>query len=204
MSDEPDIRELVGDDVPEEDLAELSRVDALLRSVAPPPPEVPASLTRAVRAATPVPLWTQRRLATAVVLAAALSALFFAVGTWVGDGSGGFDARASIPMKATGHAPGAAGIIRLGPRDAGGNWTIELRTEGLPKLAPGGYYVLWLARDGKYAGTCGTFRADGAPTTVMMNASYVLSDYDAWVVTAVEPNQPEGADTPWLLQASIA
>ena len=67
----------------------------------------------------------------------------------------------------------------------------------------GGYYVLWLDKDGDYAGTCGTFNvgADGT-TTVTMNASYRLPDYDAWVVTAWLPNSTN-EDAPRLLEAPI-
>ena len=44
------------------------------------------------------------------------------------------------------------------------------------------YYVLWLAKDGEYAGTCGTFDVSGR-TTVDMTASYDLREYDAWVIS---------------------
>lgn len=203
MTEPRDIRELVGDDLPEEELAELARVDALLRSVPPPPPEVPASLTRAVRATAPTPIWTRRRVLAAVALAAALSALFFGVGAWTTGGSDGFEARAAIPLHATDAAQGASGLIRLGPRDAQGNWTLELRTSGLPRLPKDGYYLLWLAKDGEYAGACGTFRAGPGASTVRMNASYDLANYDAWVVTAVTPKRPWSPESPRLLDAKI-
>ena len=44
----PDLTELVGDDVPEAELANLRRVDSLLRSV-PAPPELPDRLGARVR-----------------------------------------------------------------------------------------------------------------------------------------------------------
>ena len=72
------------------------------------------------------------------------------------------------------------------------------------KEQPGGYYVLWLAeKDGGYGGTCGTFRTGDGTTTVRMNASYRLSDFDDWVVTAVKPDDPEDVERPWLLRAQI-
>jgi hypothetical protein len=201
VSEPRDIRDLVGDDVPEEELAELARVDALLRSVPPPTPEVPATLTRAITGPSSTS-WRPRRLAIAVGIAAALAALSFGVGTWLSGGDD-FDARGTVPMEATDNARGASALIRLGPAQGGGNWELELETEGLPKLPKGGYYVLWLSKNGEYAATCGTFAVGSGTTTVRMNASYRLTDYDAWVVTAVIPGQNENAEPPWLLKAEI-
>jgi hypothetical protein len=203
VSDRPDLRELVGDDVPEEELRELERVDELLRGVSPPPAEIPATLTRAVRATAAPSIWTRRRVRAMVALAAALAALAFAAGAWLGDGSPGFEAQETILLEATESAPGASGIIRLGAAGEDGNWTLELEAAGLPELPSGGYYVLWLAKGGDYAGTCGTFRTGEGEATVRMNASYRLEDYDEWVVTAVRPNAPEGTEEPWLLRAPI-
>jgi len=199
MSDRPDLRDLVGPDVGTDELRELARVDELLRAV-PPPPEVPDGLSRAVRATTPSRVWTQRRTALVAAVAAVLAALAAGLGAWIAGGSGAFDAKRVIRMEATESAPGASALIRLGAAGEYGNWTLELETAGLPELPAGGYYVLWLADDGEYAGTCGTFRTGGDETTVQMNASYRLADYDEWVVTAVRPGAPE-EDPPWLLRA---
>ena len=112
----------------------------------------------------------------------------------------GFDARLSVALEATENARDAAAVIRVGERDdATGNWQLELEVSGLPKLPPGGYYALWLAKDGEYAGTCGTFSVGDGETTVRMNVSYRLHDYDAWVITA----RTRGEDSPWLLTAKI-
>lgn len=200
---ERNVRDLVGDDVPEAELTELARVDALLRSVPPPAPEVPGTLTRAVTGARPGSTGRRRgRLAVAVALAATLAALSFGAGSWLSGGAD-FDARGTVPMEATDHARGASALIRLGPAQPGGNWELELETEGLPKLPEGGYYVLWLSKNGEYAATCGTFAVGSGTTTVRMNAPYRLADYDAWVVTAVVPGQTGDADSPWLLKAEI-
>ena len=194
MSDErPDFRELVGDDLTPEEELELARVDSLLRSVPGPATEVPSSLTSAVeRIGTVTPIWTRRRLVAAVALAATLAALFFGVGRWAG---GGFDARATVEMTPGKSSPDASGKIELGSRnEATGNWKMRLVVDGLPHLGGNDYYVLWLAKDGEYAGACGTFNVDGR-TTVDMTASYDLSEYDAWVITR------KGQDSPWLLSA---
>ena len=195
MSERPDFRDLVGDDLTPEEELELARVDSLLRSVPGPATEVPGSLTRAVeQIGTATPIWTRRRFVAAIALAATLAALFFGVGRWV---DGGFDARATIQMTPGRTAPDARAKIELGPRDeTTGNWRMRLVVDGLPHLGGGDYYVLWLARDGEYAGACGTFNVSGR-TTVDMTASYDLSEYDDWVITRV------GDDSPWLLSAGI-
>jgi hypothetical protein len=195
MSDRPDFRDLVGDDLTPEEELELARVDSLLRSVPGPATEVPGSLTRAVeQIGTATPIWTRRRFVAAVALAATLAALFFGVGRWAG---GGFDARATVEMLPGKGAPGASAKIELGSRDEKtGNWKMRLVVDGLPHLGGNDYYVLWLARDGEYAGACGTFNVNGR-TTVDLTASYDLSEYDDWVITRV------GQDSPWLLSAEI-
>jgi len=201
MNEPPDLHDLVGGDLPPEELDRLARVDALLRAVPAPPAEVPQSLTGAVmRSASLTPLWTRRRFAGTLAFAAGLAALFFGIGAWTT--GGGFDARATVALQATEKATGAAGVLKLGSRDdASGNWEMEIVVSGLPKLPQGGYYVLWLAKDGEYAGTCGTFNVGGETTTVRLTASYVLSEYDEWVVTAWLPGRDNGK-APWLLRAS--
>lgn len=197
MREPDDLQDLVGEDLSPEELARLERVDSLLRSVPAPPPELPASLTRSIdtiglERSRP----TRRRLGLAVAFAAVLAAAGFGVGHWTADD--GFEARAVVAMQPTDVAPQAAAVIQLGERDdATGNWKLRLEVDGLPELGGDGYYVLWLAKDGEYAGTCGTFRVSGR-TTVDMTASYLLKDYDAWVISESRD------DAPWLLQAKIS
>jgi hypothetical protein len=190
-----DFRDLVGDDLGQDELAKLERVDHLLRSVPALPPEVPRSLDRAVnRIGTERRLWTTRRLFVAVALAAALAAVFFGLGRWTSGGDPHY--RATIQMRPAASNPGASAVIKLADREANGNWKLRLQVDGLPELGGDGYYVLWLAKDGKYAGTCGTFKVRG-DTTVDMTVSYRLSDYDAWVISESRD------DAPWLLSARI-
>jgi hypothetical protein len=193
------LRDLVGEDVPAAEVEALEQVDALLRTVSPPPAHVPASLTGAI-ASVPLekPRFGRRRLVLAIAVAVALAAGFFGLGRWTeGDG---FDTRLAIPMEATADARGATALIRVGARDEEtGNWQLELETSGLPKLPPGGYYDLWLAKDGEYAASCGTFRVGDGKTTIRMNVSYRLRDYDTWVVTARTGDR----ESPWLLKAEI-
>ena len=190
-----DFRDLVGDDLSQEERAKLERVDRLLRTVPAPPSDVPGSLDRAVnRIGTERGQWTPRRLVAAVTLAVTLAALFFGVGRWTTGGEPHY--RASIQMTPAASNPRASALIKLGDRDANGNWKLKLQVDGLPELSGDGYYVLWLAKDGKYAATCGTFKARG-DTTIDMTVSYRLSEYDAWVISEARD------DAPWLLSARI-
>jgi hypothetical protein len=195
------LSELV-DDVSADELSELERIDGILRSVPGPPPALPPSLRHPPPPREPVRLWTRRRVAVAVAFAAALSALFFGLGTRF-TGGDDFNAQAAIPMDATKNATGASAMIKLGAADASGNRTLRLRVSGLKPLPDGGYYVLWLAKDGDYAATCGTFSVGPGETDAEWTVSYRLRDYDAWVVTARLPNAPRQENPPWLLKANI-
>ena len=201
MREPPELSELVGDDLPPDERRRLERVDALLRSVPGPPAEVPGALTSSVhRLAGVAPLWTRRRAVLAVALAAALSALFFGIGLWASGDD--FEAVRTVELRPTENATGAAGVIRLGRRDdETGNWELVVEVSGLRPLPEGGYYDLWLAKDREYAGACGTFNVgpDGR-ARVRMTASYRLSEFDSWVVTAIVPND-DAREAPWLLEA---
>ena len=193
-----EFRDLVGGDLDPDELKRLERVDRILRTVPAPPAEVPGSLNRAVqRIGTERRIWTVRRVAAVAALAATLAALFFSVGRWTGGSA--VDYRTSVPLKATAGAPRASGQIRIAESDRStGNQELQLRVTGLPRLSGGDYYVLWLAKNGTYAGTCGTFNVGSGTTTVEMTVSYRLADYDAWVISRHEENAP------WLLSARIA
>jgi hypothetical protein len=196
VSEPTDLRDLMGESVSPEELAALRRVDTLLRAVPAPPAEVPSSLTRAVAG---IPrersLWTRRRLVLSAALAAVVAASAFGLGRWTA-GEEEF-ARATVTMSPTAEAPGGTAVIRIGERDdASGNWGLELDVSGLPPLAGGDYYVLWLEKDGEYAATCGTFNVGPGRTTVELTVSYRLADYDAWVISEHDGDAP-------LLRAEI-
>lgn len=199
MREPPDIRELIGDDVPDDQVDELRRVDRLLRSVPAPPHQVPPRLTQAVTSLTlPTPFWSRRRMALAVALAAALAAGFFGIGRLTSDP--GVQARATVPLHATEAAPEAAAVVQVGERDEkSGNWELILEVTGLPKLPGERYYTLWLEKDGEYAATCGSFNVGEGTTTVRMTVSYRLSEFDAWVISE-HGDEPE----PHLLRANVA
>lgn len=192
MSEPPDLRDLVGDGIPPDEMARLREVDALLRSVPAPPvrvgDEVERRILRRPARRRPAP----RRVMAGLALAAAVVALAFFAGALVTRG-GGFNATRTIDLRATAAAPsGAGGVVRLGSRDRHGNLPIELDVAGLPPL-PGGYYTLGLARPGRGMVTCGTFQMGPGTTTARMTISYEVSEYSGWVVVArADGQRPEG------------
>jgi Anti-sigma-K factor rskA len=200
VKEPPDLHELIGDDVPQEELESLRRADAALRAVPAPPPELPSSLTQSVARVPPErTTWTRRRLVTALAFAAAVAALAFALGRWTGGDS--FDERLALAMEPTRFAPEQSwGRIQVGERDeATGNWQLRLTVDGLRRLPPGESYYLWLERDGEWAGTCGSFAVGEGETTVDMTVSYRLRDFDAWVISRFNPD----GEPPRLLEARI-
>jgi hypothetical protein len=180
----PDLRELVGRDLPPEEVERLSRVDALLRSVPAPPHEVPTSLTQAVAE---VPLGRRsrprrRRVAAALAFAAVLvAASFFALGYWNGSR---FVTDYTVELAATASAPNSSAVVRVGERDEdSGNVELLVDVSGLPRLEEGEDYALWLELDGEWAATCGYFAVGEGTTTVRMTVSYQFRDFDAWVIS---------------------
>jgi hypothetical protein len=192
----PDFDHLVGRDVEPEERARLLQAHELLIAAG-PPPELPPSLAhpRSPEGEV-VPFFNRRRHAAAAVLAATLAAALFGIGFLVGnsDDGEGFAARTTILMRATPAAPaGAVASIALGHRDAAGNWPMLVRASNLKELPEGGYYALWLTRDGRAVAPCGSFVVrDAATTQVRFSVYYQPKRFDGWVLTY----QPRGHHTP--------
>jgi hypothetical protein len=202
-----DLRELLGHDAPADEVERAREADELLRRVPAPPPHVPDSLTLAVRndverAPVVTPLRRASRiLALAAALAVAVAAGFFGLGNVLDRDS--FEPARTIALEPTSFGRGASAEIALGERDADGNWRMRVDVRGLPELPRGGYYLLWLEKDGEYGGTCGSFNVGDDETAVVdLNASYRLADYDRFVVTAEVPGAA-GDDPPHLLEGRI-
>ena len=200
MREPADLRELLGDDVAAEELERLERVDTLLRSVPPPPGELPHSLTHAVaRLPDDRPARSRRRLGLAVAFAAlAVAALAFGAGRW--SAGEDFEAAWTVEMRPTEGAAGAAALIAVGEEDANGNRELVLDISGLPPLeSKDEYYALWLSEDGEWAATCGYFSVGEGETTVRMSVTYDIRAFDAWVISrAGRRDEP-----PPLLEAEI-
>ncbi len=182
----PDFDELVGEG-PGEERQRLRGVHELLIAAG-PPPELPPSLASPgahdpseVRLAK----FPRRRLAAAVVLAAALVLASFGAGYLVGERGAdrAVEQKYVVVMRGTGAASGSLASLVVGERDAAGNWPMELTVYGLRPLPGGARYELLLTRRGRIAESCGTFAAAGTKTVVLLNAPYRLRRYTGWVVT---------------------
>jgi len=188
MSEKPDFRELVGDDVSGEERARLERVHDLLVAAG-PPAELPPSL------ATPEPdlrdegnlaFLPRRRTGLLLGLAAALALTAFLGGFVAGRTRDAFPEAGRVAMHGTAQTAAANAVIRVGTADAAGNWPLQVSVHGLKPLPRGEYYEMFLTRDGKRVATCGTFRTtDG--DSVVLNAPYDLRRFSGWVVTREKP-----------------
>jgi hypothetical protein len=186
----PEFRDLVGEEGTPEELERLRRVHDLLVSVE-PPPELPRSLAKPPRSATPLRVLRLRPRVAAVagLAAAAAIAIGFGIGYGVRGGGGGFSAAHVVPMHGLGRDAAAKAWIAIGNRDSDGNWALEMTVRKLPALPNGGWYELYLTKKGKPNVTCGTFRTGAALVRVRLTAPYDLREYDGWIVTAHVPGE---------------
>ena len=202
MSRGPSFDDLFGD-APPDDRDRLRRAHELLVAAG-PPPELPPSLAdppgkpskRPARA----PLLTtlpRRRLGVVVTAAVAASTVAFAIGYLAGRDDpaappeAGFQAVRALTMRGTKEAPRATALLRIGRRDDDGNRPMALTASGLERLPRGGYYELYLSKNGKPKVSCGTFVTDDETLTVRLNAAYSREDFDGWIVTRQVPGGPE-------------
>ena len=189
MTREPSLDELIGTEVPDVEREQLRHAhDLLVR--AGPPPELPPSLQKAPSVG--VFSLQQRRIVkrrALVLLAAALSVavVFFAGYAVRGGGSSAATAQPPrlLSLKGTSLAPNARATLAVW-QARNGNWPMRLSVAGLPKVPSHTYYEVYLVRNGKPWGSCGTFRIAGSSrVTLMLNAPYSLEKGDSWVVTRV-------------------
>ncbi len=179
MSPAPDFRELVGDDLPAEELLRLSRAhDALV--AAGPPPELSPHLAEPFRPPPQESVLFRRRF-TLLALAASLVVAAFIGGAVFGEQRAGFDPEFTVAMRGLGPERGALASLEVGERDAGGNWPMRLKVRGLTRLAPRGYYQLLLTKGARRI-PCGNFTVHDGTTTVLLNAPYELEGSSGWVV----------------------
>jgi len=198
----PDFRELVGEDVPGAERERLRHVHDLLVAAGPPPELSPALEHPPEVGGGRVVSLARRRRGAVLLLAAAIAAAVFGVGFLTGavtHRSGSETIGLPISMHGTHAAPNAQASIRFEQIDAAGNWPMRLTVQGLPKLPDGGYYELYVTRDGRIAGSCGTFKvAGGDRTVVRLNAPYDLRRINGWIVTRHLPGRPDEASRPLL------
>jgi hypothetical protein len=195
VTNEPDFRDLVGDEGAPEELDRLRQVHELLVAAG-PPPELSPAIERAPKVGESKLLtFRRRRPATVFALAAVAAVAAFFIGYAVADRHASFSASADVPMHGVGRLVAATADIRIGTHDSGGNYPLEMSVQGLPRLPKGGWYELLLSRRGRPTLRCGDFVVDGTQATFRLSVPYDLTElrnakqYDGWVVVRHTPGQ---------------
>lgn len=196
MNREPDFDGLVGTETSDVERERLRGAHELLLQAG-PPPELTPRLQKAPNftVARLRPRLTTKRRALLLIAAALSVAAVFAAGYGVGNRGGSATATpvAQLSLKGTSLAPRAHATLDVWSARSG-NWPMTLSVTGLPKLPTRTYYEVYLVRNGKPWGSCGTFRAGGSGTlTVKLNAPYSLRTSDSWVVTRAPVGGEPGA-----------
>jgi Anti-sigma-K factor rskA len=191
MSDKPDFRDLVGDDLTPEESERLRRVHDLLVEAG-PPPELPPRLQEPVQPEKPrdnVSYLPRRRVGLLLGIAAAIALTAFLGGFISGQRHAApFNERATVPMHGTAAAPSASAVLYVGDVDSAGNWPLKVDVKNLPTLPKGQFYEMFLSRGtNTRAESCGTFRTSGDTKGLRLNAPYSLRGVTGWVVTREKP-----------------
>lgn len=196
MSRPPDFDELFGgEELSPDERARLRQAhDLLVR--AGPPAELPPALAEPPATSANVRFLPRRRRIATLLVAAALLLVAFGGGYLVAHhGRGSSPAVAfTVKMHGTTRAPEAVASLQVLEKDTAGNWPMLMRVRGLEALPPGGYYELFLTRNGKLGPACGTFRVQGGTTEVPLNAPYRLKKFNGWVVTEHLPGRPVSSE----------
>ena len=177
----PSFDDLVGTDLEPGERERLERVHDLLVAAGPPPEF--ESQARVVE-------FPRRRRGALIAIAAAFAVAVLALGGALVQGG---DDTFVVSMAGTTAAPAASASLHVFQLDRAGNWPMEVSVEGLKPAASGRPYELWLTRDGRLEGLCGSFLTSPSGSAVVpMNAPYRFDEYDGWVVVE------EGSNTPLL------
>jgi hypothetical protein len=180
----PDLQDLVGDEGTPEERKRLERVHELLVAAGPPPELSPRLESPPSAGTAEVRFLPRRRRQALALVAAALVAVAFGVGYLVGNNGSTVQTSRVVAMHGVGRLASATGSVRIGEPDEYGNWPLVFSARGLRHLPRGGWYVLYLTKNGKIDAPCGTFNADGGETTVRLSVPYDLQLYNGWVVTS--------------------
>jgi hypothetical protein len=195
----PDFRDLVGNDLSAEERERLRRIHDLIVAAG-PPPELPDSLAEAPSPGAKV-TFLQRRLRTAIVLAAAIAIAAFAVGYLVGDQDDASPARFSAERTIVLGKERPLTVVRFGEPDENGNTPMLVTVQGLRRQPAGNYYTLFMTRNGKPVVPCGTFNVgDDGLTSFRFSIAYDPERYDGLMLA--EYRSSDHKDHP-LLRAAI-
>ena len=191
MTRRPELRDLLPDDVGADELARLERVHELLVSAG-PPAELPPGLSKppSTGGARALELG-RRRWQTVALVAAAAAAVLFGVGFFSGWSSKDDSFKAAfgpVPMRGGGPTRDAIAQIWVGPKDKALNWPSVMKVRGLPALAKGSYYALYLTdgETGKKLLICTAFSVHAGVTTVTFNFPGPAKG-KGWVIVAETP-----------------
>jgi hypothetical protein len=197
----PNFDELIGAETSDAERERLRRAHELLLQAGPPP-----ELSPDLQAGPNLGMTLARRRAAKpramLLLAAALAiVLVFVAGYVVGNGGQGNSAAVRpvrlLALKGTSAARNAQGTLEV-DRVRDGNWPMTLSVVGLPKLPARRYYYVYLVRNGRPWGVCGTFRIAGSSShvvTLTLTAPYELRKGDSWIVTRPGPGGVEPGQT---------
>lgn len=198
MSRGPNLDDLIGADATDAERQRLQSVHELLLEAGPPP-----ELSPKLEAGPTLGMTLQRRRAVKrramLLLAASLAiVLVFLAGYAVANRGGtGPTPAHTLALKGTSIVPQAQATLEVWDSQSG-NFPMTLTAVGLPQLPEHRYYEVYLARNGKPWGSCGTFRVVGnpdQPVTVTLTAPYTLQKGDSWVVTQPGPDGSEPGQT---------
>jgi len=175
-----------GGDLAHDEAERLRHVHELLVTAG-PPPELPPHLEAGPTLGMTMTRPKRRPGRRIALLAAALSVLVlvFVFGYIAGNSGSGLGHTTTLQLKGTTAAPNALASLRILPGDGSGNWPMKLAATGLPKLGKGGYYEVFLFRNGRIYAPCGGFvaKSSSSAVDVTLNAPYTLKPHDTWVVT---------------------
>jgi hypothetical protein len=194
---EPNFDDLVGTETRGAERERLRSAHELLLQAG-PPADLPPQLRKApsMDVVRLKPRRTVKRRALVLVAAAVLVGAVFGAGYGIGNRGGSTSAKDGIvktlALTGTKIAPKAQARLDVW-RPEGENWPMTLHVAGLPKNAR---YEVYLVRNGKPWGACGTFLvSDSSRLTLHLNAPYLLKPGDSWVVTRLGPGGAEPGQT---------
>jgi len=188
---EPNFDDLVGAETGGAERERLRGAHELLLQAGPPPELTPRLRNAPDFGVVSLKRRVAKKRPTLLLLAATLSIVaVFAAGYAVADHRGGSATTGSAPvaqlsLQGTSIAPHARATLDVW-RERAGNWPMTLKVVDLPRLPRGVYYEVYLVRDGKPWGSCGSFRIESSShqaVTVTLTAPYSLQSGDSWIVT---------------------
>ena len=202
MSNPPDFRELVGDDLPAAERERLERVHEMLVAAG-PPPELPPELALAPsKTSASPPTWLPRRRAGATIALAAAIALIAFLGGYIAGHTGRgstFDTVRSVKLGDR----QASAVVRFGPQDENGNTPMLVKVEGLRKLPSEDYYTLFMTKGGRRVVPCGSFRVrDTRSTTLHFTVAYDPSEFDG--LQLVRYRHSDHKDVPLFSETTVS